>query len=276
MGSKRIRSRKKNGKQISMKSVLLLLKYVRKYTPGYLALELLLVIGNSAWDILVGMLYVKYLFDALEKGADYRQVLAVTFCMIGYRMVLTLYGKWLANVYRPNANLKLHERMQTKLYEKALQLDLASYDNTEFYNDFIWAIRESDTRAVKVLTDVCSLCSCVITLVGMGAVFAAIDWMAALVVLASSVLGFFVRTKANQIRYAKAKEMNPITRKLDYFTRVFYQNEYAKELRMGNMGALLQEDYEQTAEEKNCLCKKICSEINRNFAGVGADYERTV
>lgn len=109
--------------------------------------------------------------------------------------------------------------MQTKLYEKALQLDLASYDNTEFYNDFIWAIRESDTRAVKVLTDVCSLCSCVITLVGMGAVFAAIDWMAALVVLASSVLGFFVRTKANQIRYAKAKEMNPITRKLDYFTR---------------------------------------------------------
>ena len=75
--------------------------------------------------------------------------------MIGYRMVLTLYGKWLANVYRPNANLKLHERMQTKLYEKALQLDLASYDNTEFYNDFIWAIRESDTRAVKVLTDVC-------------------------------------------------------------------------------------------------------------------------
>ena len=242
MGSKRIRSRKKNGKQISMKSVLLLLKYVRKYTPGYLALELLLVIGNSAWDILVGMLYVKYLFDALEKGADYRQVLAVTFCMIGYRMVLTLYGKWLANVYRPNANLKLHERMQTKLYEKALQLDLASYDNTEFYNDFIWAIRESDTRAVKVLTDVCSLCSCVITLVGMGAVFAAIDWMAALVVLASSVLGFFVRTKANQIRYAKAKEMNPITRKLDYFTRVFYQNEYAKELRMGNMGALLQED----------------------------------
>ena len=93
---------------------------------------------------------------------------------------------------------------------------------------------------MKVLTDVCSLCSCVITLVGMGAVFAAIDWMAALVVLASSVLGFFVRTKANQIRYAKAKEMNPITRKLDYFTRVFYQNEYAKELRMGNMGALLQ------------------------------------
>ena len=261
MGTKTIRSRKKNGEQISMKSVLFLLKYVQKYTPGYLALELLLVIGNSLWDILVGMLYVKYLFDALEKGADYRQVLVVTFCMIGYRMVLTFYGKWLANVYRPNANLKLHERMQTKLYEKAVQLDLASYDNTEFYNDFIWAIRESDTRAVKVLTDVCSFCSCVITLVGMGAVFAAIDWMAALVVLASSVLGFFVRTKANQIRYAKAKEMNPITRKLDYFTRVFYQNEYVKELRMGNMGALLQEDYDQTAEEKIACAKKYAPKL---------------
>lgn len=58
MGTKTIRSRKKNGEQISMKSVLFLLKYVQKYTPGYLALELLLVIGNSVWDILVGMLYV--------------------------------------------------------------------------------------------------------------------------------------------------------------------------------------------------------------------------
>ncbi|MEI3302722.1 MAG: hypothetical protein V8R94_03795 [Lachnospiraceae bacterium] len=36
------------------KSVLFLLKYVRKYTPGYLALELLLVIGNSVWDIIIG------------------------------------------------------------------------------------------------------------------------------------------------------------------------------------------------------------------------------
>lgn len=51
--------------------------------------------------------------------------------------------------------------------------------------------------------------------------------------------------------------MNPITRKLDYFTRVFYQNEYAKELRMGNMGALLQEDYEQTAEEKIACAKNM-------------------
>ena len=40
MGTKTIRSRKKNGEQISMKSVLFLLKYVQKYTPGYLALEL--------------------------------------------------------------------------------------------------------------------------------------------------------------------------------------------------------------------------------------------
>lgn len=75
------------------------------------------------------------------------------------------------------------------------------------------------------------------------------------------MLGFFVRTKANQIRYAKAKEMNPITRKLDYFTRVFYQNEYAKELRMGNMGALLQEDYEQTAEEKIACAKKYAPKL---------------
>lgn len=261
MGAKKIRSRKKNGEQISMKNVLFLLKYVQKYTPGYLAAELFLVIGNSVWDILVGMLYVKYLFDALETGISYGQVLTVTFCMIVYRMVLTFYGKWLANIYRPKANLKLHEKMQAELYEKACQLDLASYDNTEFYNEFIWAIRESDTRAVKILNDVCSFCSCVITLVGMGAVFAAIDWMAALVVLISSVLGFFVRTKANQIRYAKAKEMNPITRKLDYFTRVFYQGEYAKELRMGGMGTLLQEDYEQTAEQKIACAKKYMPKL---------------
>lgn len=47
-----------------------MIRYIWKYTPCYMGILLLQVLGNALWDILVGMLFLKYLFDAIEAGAD--------------------------------------------------------------------------------------------------------------------------------------------------------------------------------------------------------------
>ena len=218
-----------------------MIRYIWKYTPCYMGILLLQVLGNALWDILVGMLFLKYLFDAIEAGADYSEILYRAVIVMVYRLILILYGKWIENIYRPKANLKLHEGMQTELYQKARKLDLAYYDNPDFYNQFIWAIHESDTRAVKIMSNLSDLLSSMISLLGMSAVFLAIDWIAALAVLVSSALSFFIRIKANKIKYQKMEEMKPLVRKTDYITRVFYQGDFAKELRMGDMVKILQD-----------------------------------
>ena len=43
--------------------------------------------------------------------------------------------------------------MHEELFIKSLSLDLACFDDPEFYNDFVWAMNESDTRACAVMED---------------------------------------------------------------------------------------------------------------------------
>ncbi len=238
-----------------------MIRYIWKYTPCYMGILLLQVLGNALWDILVGMLFLKYLFDAIEAGADYSEILYRAVIVMVYRLILILYGKWIENIYRPKANLKLHEGMQTELYQKARKLDLAYYDNPDFYNQFIWAIHESDTRAVKIMSNLSDLLSSMISLLGMSAVFLAIDWIAALAVLVSSALSFFIRIKANKIKYQKMEEMKPLIRKTDYITRVFYQGDFAKELRMGDMVKILQDDFDKSMDQKISCAKKYAPGI---------------
>ncbi|MBR3862062.1 MAG: ABC transporter ATP-binding protein [Clostridia bacterium] len=90
---------------------------------------------------------------------------------------------------------------------------------------------------------------------------ASMDWVIALVLLISVSLGFVVKNKLNKIRYEKKLEMTPIGRKLSYIGRVFYLQDYAKELRQGGIAELLMNDYKQTTHSKIVCIKKYMGKI---------------
>ncbi len=114
---------------------------------------------------------------------------------------------------------------------------------------------------MKIMSNLSDLLSSMISLLGMSAVFLAIDWIAALAVLVSSALSFFIRIKANKIKYQKMEEMKPLIRKTDYITRVFYQGDFAKELRMGDMVKILQDDFDKSMDQKISCAKKYAPGI---------------
>ena len=140
----------KHGPIRVFKNVWFMFRYTFRYTPGYIWVTLTEAVGRGMWHIFE-VLYVKYLFDAIEEGRDFREILFCSLLLITYNCLFELFNKWMLNVYRPKANYALHEGMQKELYRKAMELDQACYDDPEFYNDFIWAIRESDARTTKMI-----------------------------------------------------------------------------------------------------------------------------
>ena len=93
------------------------------------------------------------LFDSLEKGVAFDTIFLWTLFVVVYNSLFELFNKWRLNVYVPKTRLVLHEGVQGELYKKACELDQMCYDDPEFYNDFIWAIRESDSRVVQIMED---------------------------------------------------------------------------------------------------------------------------
>ena len=211
-----------------------MMKYTFKYTPTYIIVTLCEAFGRGAWHI-IGVLFTKYLFDSIEAGIEFRTVLFWILLVAAYNAVFEFFNKWRLEVYVPKVKLSLHEGIQNELYRKAKELDQSCYDDPEFYNDFIWAIRESDARTAQIMENLSIFINRVVSSAVILGVLASMDWIVAAVLLLSVSLGFIIKNKLNRIRYDRSIDMNPIDRKLSYIGRVFYLQDYAKELRRGGI-----------------------------------------
>ena len=234
--------------------------YTFQYAPGYIWVTLGEAFGRGLWHIF-GILYTKYLFDAIESGVDFVEVLIVSLCLAGYNGLFELFNKWRLNVYRPKAALDLHEGMQNELYRKARELDQSCYDDPEFYNNFVWAIRESDARVAGIMENLSIFINRIVSSAVILVVLATMDWIVAIVLLLSVAMGLVIKFRLNKIRYERSLELNPIDRKLRYIGRIFYLPDHAKELRQGEIADCLQEQYEDTTNQKIDCLKKYSGQI---------------
>lgn len=238
-----------------IRNVWYMVRYTFRYAPGYIWVTLGEAFGRGLWHIF-GILYTKYLFDAIESGVDFVEVLIVSLCLAGYNGLFELFNKWRLNVYRPKAALDLHEGMQNELYRKARELDQSCYDDPAFYNDFVWAIRESDARVAGIMENLSIFINRIVSSAVILVVLATMDWIVAIVLLVSVAMGLVIKFRLNKIRYERSLELNPIDRKLSYIGRIFYLPDHAKELRQGEIADCLKEQYEDTTNQKiNCLEK---------------------
>ena len=243
-----------------LKNLWFMLKYSFKYAPSYTFVTLGEAFGRGAWHI-IGVLFTKYLFDGIEAGIEFKTLLFWILLVAGYNAVFELFNKWRLEIYVPRVRLILHEKIQNELYQKARELDQSCYDDPEFYNDFIWAIRESDGRTVQIMEDFSIFINRIVSSAVILGVLASMDWIVVVVLLVSVSLGFVVQNTLNRIRYNKNLEINPINRKLGYIGRVFYLQDYAKELRQGGIAEHLRNDYVETTETKIACIKKHMRKI---------------
>lgn len=232
-----------------------ILKYSFKYAPSYTFVTLGEALGRGAYHI-IGVLFAKYLFDAIESGTEFKTVLFWILIYTGYNAAFELFNKWRLEVYVPKVKLILHEGIQNELYKKARELDQSCYDDPEFYNDFIWAIRESDNRTAWIMENFSVFINRIVSSVVILGLLASMDLVVTVVLLVSVSIGFVVDNKLNKIRYDKNLEMNPINRKLGYIGRVFYLQDYAKELRQGGIAQHLRNEFETTTDTKITCIKK--------------------
>ena len=248
-----------NGKDrpAALSNLLYMMRYAVKYVPGYFAALIAQTLLNALWMVFTSTLFLKMLFDAIDDDTDFSRIFAVVAAVAVLRIVLILFDKWVKNLCRPGAELTLHEKMQGELYEKVRMLDFGLYDSPGFYDNFIWTIRESDTRVLSMLDTCCSFLSSLVSSVGIFAVFLSIDVFAAFAVLAVSIANYFQNKKLNGLRYEKAMARNKITRRKEYAGRVFGRREYAKEMRMGGIADLMQENYRKAADDDIACLKSM-------------------
>ena len=231
-----------------------------------------LVIGELAWGVLtvlpgqlVSVLGVKYVIDIVTSGRDLKRLYAVVAVVVALlalcRLASYLYREFFWNVQREKAYYRLNRR----LYAKAAELDLASYDDPEFYNRFILTIESSGDNIQNLLGLVRRYFGNLISLIAISSVLLTIDPLCLVIILASILLFLPLSKAISNLQVQRQVENTRYHRRSDYFQRLFYLQDYAKEVRMNGIAPLLMERYDQAAEDVIACQKKYFGKITRRY-----------
>lgn len=200
-------------------------------------------INYFSW-IFYSVVFIKYILNAIEFQQDFASVLLFIIGSILLFALLSFYSRWYTTRFKPMTDNILYSKLNEILFDKATDVELACYEDTNFYNNYTLAIKETDSRISSVLENVSGILFAVIAAVYILVSMYTIDNYVVLFV-AFPLIGNFVFGKImNNIIYLRDTESVPYRRKMDYVTRTVYLQNFAKEIRLSNIFNVLKNTYE--------------------------------
>ena len=234
---------KNNGKISSFKNYIYMLSFIFKHTPfmifGYLFFD---VLANLPWT-LSNVVLLKYIIDVADEGKDYYRVAVALALFVVFVVVTNLCTTLFYEISMPKQKEKLYFAIYKTIYEKAAKMDYEAYDNPEYYNDLVLAMNSMNERAYAVLSNTQDILTNVIGVLTIGAVIISIDPVCLIFVAVCVAIMTPVGRLIAKVNVERTEAMTPLDRKNLYFSRVFYLQDYAKDLRLSGAGKMIEARY---------------------------------
>lgn len=200
---------------------------------------------------------IKYVLEAVEFHKPFLAVVQFLLIVMAAWALSFLFGTIYQNNILQKSLPKIQRSLKEIMYEKAKELDLECYDNPDYYNEFVLSLSEADKSITRTHQIVETFFGALTTVITSGVFFLVTDSPSVVFVVASFGLTFFFSQVQNKINYNNRLEKNPKERKRSYIHRVFYLNEYAKEVRLNpSMRGRLNKEFEGVNREIYGIEKK--------------------
>lgn len=216
-----------------------ILRYSFRAAPLYTIMTCLLLASHAAVQFFEFVYMPKYMIDAIQYNKPFSVVLWYTLFVFSIATLWLLVSTVYNNVIMPRGKVAVNKKMQKEIYDIASRMDLECYDNPNFYNDFVWAISESDKRSAAALDTIRVLLGTLTHVILSGAFLITLNWEGLFFVVLSLAGSMFFNLRLNKKSFALDLAIKPLQRKRDYVNRVFYLADYAKELRLNPMAGRL-------------------------------------
>jgi ATP-binding cassette subfamily B protein len=166
--------------------------------------------------------------------------LAAVVAMAGAERVLGLV--------RQLVGLRLGIDLNVRILEKAMRLELAQFEDPEFYDKLTRARREASTRPLSLIQSNFQVIRSALTLAGYAALLIRFSPWIALGVLLATVPAFLAEARFSGAAFRLRNWRSPDSRRLTYLEYVLANDEHAKEVKLFGLGPLLLDRYKRLAE----------------------------
>ncbi len=224
----------------------------------------MLSIAKGALTIMGELWILYYVVEILETGGELARVI---FVLMAYFVLMTIYctvNVWFSDYKQPALSLKVEEKLMYGLLEKAKEIGLKSYEDTQNYDAFQLAKSCVETTSKKLLSNYLAALQGLVSLVCGIVSAAAIDWhllFFMIIVIPSTFLSHKYGSEKGLVN----REMVRPKRMGGNIVSTFLSKKQARIIRTSKAGELLKSYYNDCVEKQMEI-------IDNNSRKLGALY----
>lgn len=234
---------------------LYMLGLIRRAAPAYIVIEILLDLLWAVIEFFSGSFLLKVVVDHLGSGASLTRLTAIILGMFVVHVSVFFAQQLFWQIYAPISQRKLSLSIKKSLYAQMRAVELACYENPDYYEKYVKAMNEAEGRAFNVLWSLERLFSQIFSLVANSLLLWSIDPVLILFALIPFAVGF-VRKGRNKLAFKENNEIQKLAWRANYIQRGFYLQDYAKEMRLTGMSDKLLSDLSVTTREVERVKRK--------------------
>lgn len=145
--------------------------------------------------------------------------------------------------------IRLSGMMQEEMIHKVVRMDMMCYDCDTYYDDFVVAAAQLEETIQSAIIDLASMGRNVVTILVLSGLITSIDPVIALFPLFGFLVNMTAHFHTMKLEYDFDVEKKTIMRRANYSKRVFYQPEYAKEIKLSHIEIPLERQFHQAVDE---------------------------
>ncbi len=240
----------------TLKNVFYALKIINQCAPNMMVAQMLMQV--SFWfftGFIKDVLFLKLLLELIMNGGTFKEYALLVLMLVASELIAT--GINCFSDYYGSVKWKtFYKTLNDKIFQKAVKVDMACFENPEFYDKYKRATEIiSDDHIAMFAWQFSNIIAGSLTGIFLVGYVISIDPKILLILLVSVFVLIFESIKG-KIDVKKDKEMTPYKRSKDYVKRTVYLREYAKDMRTSNIFEVMHQRFKNAIEHNREIIKK--------------------
>ena len=171
---------------------------------------------------------------------------------VGLQLAVALLSNLLStlsNIVQQLLQEQVSNKVQLLILQKSDTLDLAFFENPEFYDKLRQAADQSTYQPVSMISQTFDLFRTTVTLLSMIFLLLQLSWWLAIVALIVPIPAFVSSIHYGWRGFLRMRRQSPERRLMDYFNRLMTVDTYNKEIKLFTLGHLLIDRFRRLANK---------------------------
>ncbi len=202
--------------------------------------------------------YILTIYQENPTADGYKTIILACGIYTLLRILLSGVPMFLYNLLIDRISRKFFDKIETKILKKVLDVDLETYQSSQFLNNYQKVIDNAANNMMNTFWDVGTFLEQFVALIGIGAIISMINPIIILYGFLIGIISYFISKVTSKIHHKLSEDNKQKIRERGYVRRIYYLKDYAIDLRTTPINDLYLNRNEQFGQD-------IINNINRSY-----------